>query len=128
MNQGMRKVLVVDDSPTIRRQVGAALRDDGFDVVEAGDGTEGAVRVHEDPDIEMVILDVNMPIMGGLEMLEKIRQDSRHATLPVVMLTTEVEVDMIERAKQAGAKGWIVKPFKPELLLAAVRKILAIPA
>lgn len=121
----MQKVLVVDDSLTIRRQVGTILRDGGFDVLEAGDGTEGTARVDEDPDIGMVILDVNMPNMNGLEMLQRIKQNDRNAMLPVVMLTTEAEVETIEQAKRAGAAGWIVKPFKPELLLAAVRKILA---
>lgn len=121
----MQKVLVVDDSPTIRRHLGTILRDGGFDVIEAGDGAEGTARVSEDPDIGMVILDVNMPNMNGLEMLQRIKQSDRNAGLPVVMLTTEAEVEMIEQAKRAGAAGWIVKPFKPELLLAAVRKILA---
>jgi two-component system chemotaxis response regulator CheY len=125
MTGKMQKVLVVDDSPTIRRHLGTILRDGGFDVIEAGDGAEGTARVNEDPDIGMVILDVNMPNMNGLEMLQRIKQSDRNAGLPVVMLTTEAEVEMIEQAKRAGAAGWIVKPFKPELLLAAVRKILA---
>lgn len=125
MTQSTQKVLVVDDSPTIRRQVGTVLREGGFDVVEAGDGAEGAACVNQNSDIGMVLLDVNMPNMGGLELLEKLRENNRNTNLPVVMLTTEVGVDMIDRAKRAGARGWIVKPFRPELLLAAVRKILA---
>jgi len=124
----MKRVLVVDDSPTVRQQVGTVLRDAGFDVVEASDGAEGTSKVAADPDIGMVILDVNMPRVNGLEMLETIKQDSRNAALPVVMLTSEGQLSLIERAKRAGAKGWIVKPFKAELLLAAVRKLMATSA
>jgi two-component system chemotaxis response regulator CheY len=120
----MRKVLIVDDSPTVRQQVGRALHESGIEVVEAGDGIEGIDRIAADDTIGMVILDINMPRMNGLEMLDKIKQDARTASLPVVMLTSEGQRSMIERAKQAGAKGWIVKPFKPDLLLLTVRKLL----
>ncbi len=121
----MKKVLVVDDSPTVRQQVARALMDSGFEVVEAGDGIEGITRIEADDAIAMVILDINMPRMNGLEMLDKIKTTERSSKLPVVMLTSEGQRSMIERAKQAGAKGWIVKPFKPELLLGAVRKLMA---
>jgi two-component system chemotaxis response regulator CheY len=120
----MRKVLIVDDSPTVRQQVGRALHESGIEVVEAGDGVEGIDRITADDAIGMVILDINMPRMNGLEMLDKLKQDARTASLPVVMLTSEGQRSMIERAKQAGAKGWIVKPFKPDLLLLTVRKLL----
>jgi two-component system chemotaxis response regulator CheY len=121
----MTKVLIVDDSPTIRQQVGRALNDSGFETVDAGDGVEGIAMLGADTAIGMVILDINMPRMGGLEMLEKIKKDERTAHVPVVMLTSEGQRSLIERAKQAGAKGWIVKPFKPELLVGAVRKLLS---
>ena len=121
----MKKVLIVDDSPTVRQQVSLALKQAGFDVVEAADGFEGVSKVSADRDIRMVILDVNMPRMNGLEMLEKVKLDANNAGLHVVMLTSEGQQALIERAKKAGAKGWIVKPFKAELLVAAVRKLLA---
>jgi two-component system chemotaxis response regulator CheY len=121
----MKKVLVVDDSPTIRQQVGQTLAQSGFEVIEAADGIEGAEKIASDADIGMVILDVNMPRMNGLEMLEKVREGGRHRDLPVIMLTTEGQQSLIERAKLAGAKGWIVKPFKAELLVSAVRKLIA---
>jgi two-component system chemotaxis response regulator CheY len=118
-----KKVLIVDDSATVRQQVRLTLADGGFDVVEASDGTEGADTINSLADLAAVICDVNMPRMNGLEMLELVKKDPRHALLPVVMLTTDGQHDLIQRAKAAGAKGWIVKPFKPELLLAAIRKL-----
>jgi two-component system chemotaxis response regulator CheY len=119
----MKKILVIDDSPTVRQQVGLALSQAGFQIVEAVDGLDGIAKV--DPSIAMAICDVNMPRMNGLEMLEKLRTDERWKSLPVVMLTTEGQQQLIERAKKAGAKGWIIKPFKAELLVAAVQRLTA---
>jgi len=121
-----KKVLVIDDSATIRHQVKAVLVPGGFEVLEACDGTEGAEAINGTADLTAVICDVNMPRMGGLEMLESIKSDPRHLALPVVMLTTEGQSELVQRAKLAGAKGWIVKPFKPELLLAAIRKLTSL--
>jgi two-component system, chemotaxis family, chemotaxis protein CheY len=118
-----KKVLIVDDSATIRLQVRAALGDVDFELVEACDGVEGAEAIARILDLALVICDVNMPRMTGLEMLEAIKKDNGHINPPVVMLTTEGHHELIQRAKAAGAKGWLVKPFKPELLLAAARKL-----
>jgi len=120
----MKKVLVVDDSPTIRQQIGRALGDAGFDVIEATDGVDGIDKIDSDKGIGIVILDINMPRMNGLEMLEKVKQQDANESLPVIMLTSEGQKSLIERAKRAGAKGWIVKPFKTELLVGAVRKLM----
>ena len=119
----MKKILVIDDSPTVRQQVGLALSQAGFQVVEAVDGLDAIGKV--DATVDMLICDVNMPRMNGLEMLEKLRTDVRWKALPVVMLTTEGQPGLIERAKKAGAKGWIIKPFKAELLVAAVQRLTA---
>jgi two-component system chemotaxis response regulator CheY len=121
--RAMKKILVIDDSPTVRQQVGLALSQAGYQVVEAVDGLDGIGKV--DASVAMLICDVNMPRMNGLEMLEKLRSDARWNSLPVVMLTTEGQPALIERAKKAGAKGWIIKPFKAELLVAAVQRLTA---
>lgn len=121
---GPKKVLVVDDSTTIRLQVGRALRDAGYVVVEAGDGMEALERVAEH-DVSVAIVDVNMPRMNGLELLERLKADPAHAKIVVLMLTTEVQKSLIERAKNAGARGWMIKPVKMDHLVAAVKKVLA---
>jgi two-component system chemotaxis response regulator CheY len=120
-----KKILVVDDSPTVRQQIQIALKDCGLEILEAGDGVEGLSKISSDPEVALVILDVNMPRMNGLEMLEKAKVEGKNPDLLVIMLTSEGQQALIERAKKAGAKGWIVKPFKAELLAAAVRKLLA---
>lgn len=119
----MKKVLVVDDSETVRQQVGMALRQAGFEVAEATDGQDGLTKIEQDRGISLVILDVNMPRMNGLEMLERVKAKADFATLPVLMLTTEGQPALVDRAKKAGAKGWVVKPFKADLLVAAARKL-----
>ncbi|HEY3667462.1 MAG TPA: response regulator [Polyangiaceae bacterium] len=120
-----KRVLVVDDSATVRQQVRAALGSGDFLLMEAGDGTEGAEIINQFSDLAAVICDVNMPRMSGLDMVEAVKKDPKHTRLPIVMLTTEGQLELVQRAKAAGAKGWIVKPFKPELLLAAIRKLTA---
>jgi two-component system chemotaxis response regulator CheY len=116
----MKKVLIVDDSETIRMEVSRALRAAGFAVIEASDGIEGLERVSEHKDLSMVILDVNMPRLNGLDMLERMRGTT---TVPALVLTTEAQQSMIARAKSAGAKGWVVKPVKMDLLVSAVVKL-----
>lgn len=115
-------VLVVDDSATVRQQVGAALSVVGLNVVEAVDGVDGAKKIRAG-GISCVVCDVNMPNKNGIEMVEEVKKDAAFANLPIIMLTTEGAKDLIVRAKAAGASGWIVKPFKPDMLVAAVNKL-----
>ena len=116
-----KKILVVDDSPTIRQQLQITLAKDGFTVIEAQDGVEGLDAVSKNADLAMVISDVNMPNMNGIDFLKNLKE--RGSKLPVVMLTTEGAAELIEKAKGFGAKGWLVKPFKPEQMLGAVAKL-----
>jgi two-component system, chemotaxis family, chemotaxis protein CheY len=118
-----KKVLVIDDSRTVRQQVGIVLTAAGYSVLEAGDGIEGVERIAEHADIAMVICDVNMPRMTGLEMLSTLKREGKTADLSIVMLTTEGQPSAIAKARECGAKGWLVKPFKPDMLLATVKKM-----
>jgi two-component system chemotaxis response regulator CheY len=117
-----KKVMVIDDSRTVRQQVSSVLSQAGYEIVEAADGLEGAERIAATPDLALVICDVNMPKMNGIDMLALVKQEPQNANLLVLMLTTEGQPALIAKAKAAGARGWIIKPFKPDLMLATVRK------
>jgi two-component system chemotaxis response regulator CheY len=118
-----KKILIVDDSKTIRQQVSFTLSKGGFEVVEAEDGALGLSLLRANLDVALVISDVNMPNMNGIEMVQEIAKDQTVNKIPVIMLTTEGSTELIQKAKEAGAKGWLVKPFKPDQLLAAVSKL-----
>ena len=118
----MKTVLVVDDSETVRQEIARALEKAGFAVIEARDGLE-ALELADKNALNMVILDVNMPRLNGLDMLERLMADPKHRNLPVLMLTTEAQPSMIERAKKAGAKAWVIKPLKAEQLVSVVTKL-----
>jgi two-component system chemotaxis response regulator CheY len=118
-----KRVLIVDDSATIRQQVRVALSEAGFDVIEAADGEDGILKIRTDLALAAVICDVNMPRKSGLQLIEEIKAGGVNSHLPIVMLTTEGQPALVQRAKQAGAKGWIVKPFKANLLVAAMQKL-----
>jgi two-component system chemotaxis response regulator CheY len=120
-----KKIIVIDDSQPIREQVATTLRRAGFEILEAVDGVDGAEVIQRTPDAALAICDVNMPKKNGLELLEGLTASGRTIALPVLMLTTEGQPQLIERARKAGAKGWLVKPFKADLLLAAVKKLTA---
>ena len=120
----MKKVLVVDDSETIRLEVRRALDQAGFSVLEARDGAEGLAAALNNPDVSLVILDVNMPVMNGLDMLERLHQNQTTSDIPVLLMTTEADDRLIDRAKAAGAKGWFIKPVKPEMLLMATNRLV----
>jgi two-component system chemotaxis response regulator CheY len=117
------KVLVIDDSMMVRQQVGRALKGAGFSVIEATDGVDGLQKLTASPDTTLVVCDVNMPRMNGIEFLESLKKGDAPANPAVVMLTTEGQPELMQRAKALGAKGWIVKPFKPDLLVAAAKKL-----
>ena len=119
----MAKVLVVDDSGTVRDEVASFLRSNGLDVATAVDGKDGLAKLRADSGIRLIVSDVNMPNMDGLTMVEKIRGELSNQTVNVVMLTTESSPAMKERGKAAGVKGWIVKPFKGDAVIATFRKL-----
>jgi len=119
-----KTILVVDDSIAMRLQVSIALKQSGFLTVEAADGQEGLAVVDSNRNIAMVICDVNMPKMDGIEMVKQIKSKPEHQSLPIVMLTTGGDVSLVRRAKHAGAVGWIVKPFKRSQLVQTVTQLI----
>ncbi len=118
-----KKIILVDDSVTARQQVKTALRGGDYEIVEAIDGDDGLAKIEQHRDAALLICDVNMPNKTGLELLN-VLQDRPGPHMPIVMLTAEVQPDLLQRAKRAGAKGWIVKPFKHDLFVATVRKLV----
>ena len=118
----MKKILVIDDSETIRQQVKQALAATGYEIIEAVDGVDGLEKLRAVADLDIALCDVNMPRMNGLDMIAEVQRSG--PKIPILMLTTEGQPSLIKRARESGAKGWIVKPFKPELLVAAVTKLV----
>ncbi len=117
-------ILVADDSRFVRRQVAMALASAGYQVLEAVDGDDALRQIT--PDIALIICDLNMPGMSGMELLERLHASPTLSAVPFVMLTTEGRPHMYERAKALGAKAWLIKPFKPELLMAAIDKLAGV--
>ncbi|HCG04741.1 MAG TPA: two-component system response regulator [Desulfovibrio sp.] len=115
-------IMTVDDSASIRQMVGFTLRNAGYEVVEAKDGKDAVGKLSG--PIKMVITDLNMPNMDGIELIRQIRANPAYKFIPVIMLTTESQATRKQEGKAAGATGWIVKPFQPEQLLAVVKKVL----
>ncbi len=121
----MAKILVVDDSSTVRDEVAGFLKKSELDVATAVDGKDGLAKMKSDPGIKLVLCDINMPNMDGLTMVEKVRGELGNKTVNIIMLTTESSPSMKERGKAAGIKGWIVKPFKGEAVLESIKKLAA---
>lgn len=121
----MANILVVDDSSTVRNEVGNFLGQNGFDIAFAVDGRDGLIKLQQDPRIKLVVCDVNMPHMDGLTMAEKVRGELKNTGVNIVMLTTENSPAMKERGKAAGIRGWIVKPFNGPAVLGSFQKLVA---
>ncbi|MFB0979420.1 MAG: response regulator [Alteromonadaceae bacterium] len=119
----MTKVLVVDDSNSIRDMVSFTLKSAGYETVEAKDGQDGLNKA-QGATFDLVISDVNMPIMDGIILCQELRKLSNFKFTPILMLTTESSGDMKVRGKAAGATGWLVKPFNPEKLLATIKRVV----
>ncbi|GLX76828.1 Fis family transcriptional regulator [Thalassotalea insulae] len=119
----MSKVLVVDDSNSIRDMVSFTLKSAGYETVEAKDGHEGLAKAQAD-NFDLVISDVNMPNMDGITLCSELRQLDDFKFTPILMLTTESSGDMKLKGKSAGATGWLVKPFNPDKLLATIKRVI----
>ena len=116
-------IMTADDSQSVRQMVGFTLSQAGYEVVEAADGAE-ALKLLDSHAVNMLITDLNMPNMDGIELIRQTRSQDRFKYMPIIMLTTESQDAKKQEGKAAGATGWIVKPFKPEQLLGVVKKVL----
>jgi two-component system chemotaxis response regulator CheY len=119
----MSQVLIVDDSRSIRELLTSVLAGAGYKVTSANDGQEG-LDTAQTSEFDLVITDINMPQMNGFELLKSLRQLPDYAFKPILILTTEFSQDMKMRGKEAGATGWMVKPFDPEKLIDIIKRIL----
>ena len=121
-----KTILVVDDSASLRAVVKMALGAAGYEVIEAGDGREALDKLSRfaPQKVHLVVSDVNMPVMGGIEFVTKLKQNPAFRFTPVVMLTTEGQDAAKEQGRAAGAKAWMMKPFNPAQLLNAVSKLI----
>ncbi|GGE17913.1 response regulator [Aureimonas endophytica] len=118
-------ILTVDDSRTMRQMLFQALNGAGFNVVQAEDGVHG-LEVLDGMDLpDVIVTDVNMPRMDGLEFIEHVRADAERRAIPILVLTTESDAEKKARARRAGATGWIVKPFDPVKLVDAINRVAA---
>lgn len=118
-----KTILIVDDSASLRQVVKIALMDAGYEVIEAGNGQEGLQRL-DGRKIHLIVSDVNMPVMDGITFLKNVKQHPSYKFTPVIMLTTETGDDKKKAGQDAGAKAWVVKPFQPPILLAAISKLI----
>jgi two-component system chemotaxis response regulator CheY len=117
-----KRILTIDDSKTMRDMLLLTLTDAGFEVLQGVDGEDG-IAVLGDQKVDVIITDINMPKMDGYEVIRQLRQDPRHKTTPIIVLTTESDADKRNIARSAGATGWMVKPFDPEGLIAVINKV-----
>jgi two-component system, chemotaxis family, chemotaxis protein CheY len=118
-----KKILIVDDSSSVRTVARMALREKGYEVLEAANGQEALAKLDSER-CNLVISDVNMPVMDGITLLKEIKRHPNYKFTPVIMLTTEAGEDKKQEGRAAGAKAWITKPFQPQSLIDAVSKLI----
>ena len=119
-----KTILIVDDSASLRQVVNIALASAGYEVIEACDGVDSLTKL-DGRKIHLIISDVNMPNMDGITLVKEIKQKPDYKFTPIIMLTTESQDDMKAQGQAAGARAWVVKPFQPAQMLAAVSKLIA---
>ena len=118
-----KSILIVDDSASLRQVVNIALSGAGYTIIEACDGKDALTKLNGDK-IHLIISDVNMPNMDGITFVKEVKKLPNYKFTPIIMLTTESQDDKKKEGQEAGAKAWVVKPFQPEQMLAAVSKLI----
>ncbi|MBF0545293.1 MAG: response regulator [Candidatus Riflebacteria bacterium] len=119
-----KRILIVDDAGSMRGLVAMTLRGNGYDVVEAVDGVDAIGKLKSEVKFDLIFSDLNMPNMNGIELIRAVKAESAFKFIPIVMLTTVSDDAKKVEGQQAGAKAWIVKPFKPETLVGVAKKIV----
>lgn len=119
----MAKILVVDDSASMRQMVSFTLSEDGHEIVEATNGKDGLAKLQGNSDVKLIISDIHMPEMNGIEFVKAVRENSKYKFVPIIILTTESESGMQEEGRKAGASAWIVKPFTADDLKSTVDRV-----
>ena len=119
----MRSILAVDDSPSMRKMVSFTLSGAGFRVVEAADGVDALEKAQKE-QVDLVLADQNMPRLDGIGLTRKLREDPRYRDIPILILTTESSDQMKQAGREAGATGWLVKPFNPNRLIEVIQKVI----
>jgi len=119
-----RTIMTVDDSSSVRQMVKFTLQNEGYNVHEAVDGKDALEKITGLDKLDLLVTDLNMPNMDGIELIREVRKLERFRFMPILMLTSESQDGKKQEGKQAGASGWIVKPFKPEQLVAVIRRVL----
>lgn len=117
-------IMTVDDSTSVRQMVSFTLSGAGYQVLEATDGKDALSKLGESTTIDMLVTDLNMPNMDGIELVRSVRTQQRHKFIPILLLTTESQEAKKQQGKAAGASGWIVKPFNADQLVGVVRRLL----
>lgn len=118
-----KTILIVDDSASVRQVVAIALKGAGYEVIEACDGKDALSKLNGQK-VHLIISDVNMPNMDGITLVKEVKQLPNYKFTPIIMLTTESQESKKQEGQAAGARAWVVKPFKPEQMLAAVSKLI----
>jgi two-component system chemotaxis response regulator CheY len=119
-----KNIITVDDSASVRQMVSFTLKGAGYEVMEACDGKDALAKLSAGSKADMVITDLNVPNMNGIELIKALRANPAYKFVPIVLLTTESQDSKKQEGKAAGATGWIVKPFKPDQLLSVIKKVL----
>ncbi len=118
-----KTIMVVDDSPSVRQMMAFTLENAGYEVVEAEDGKDALDKL-SGLQVNMIVTDLNMPNVNGIELIRSVRSKSEHKYIPILVLTTESHDSRKQESREAGATGWITKPFNPEQLIGVIKKVM----
>lgn len=119
------RILLVEDSNSMRTILSSVLSNKGYEVYTASNGREGLDQLNDIDDLNLVVTDLNMPVMNGIDFIKHIRESSRNRFVPIIVLSTESDQERISEGKAAGASAWIFKPFTPDKLLALIEKFIS---